>query len=124
MVAYITARLSVRDAYVSIRQHTSAYVSIRQHTSAYVRIRPHTARDSGGAGGWLQRNWESAEGRKKRTSKRFPATGLYAVYLLYWYKSTDADAALALAAKRMHYFSDLTILCALFPILLMNETSR
>ena len=31
-----------REAYVSIRQHTSAYVSIRQHTSAYVSIRQHT----------------------------------------------------------------------------------
>jgi hypothetical protein len=48
---------------------------------------------------------------------------LYAVYLLYWYKITDAGAALALAAKCMHYFSDLTILCALFLILIMNETS-
>ncbi len=42
----VTRRLvyaAFREAYVSIRQHTSAYVSIRQHTSAYVSIRQHTS---------------------------------------------------------------------------------
>jgi hypothetical protein len=32
-----------REAYVSIRQHTSAYVSIEEHTSAYVSIRQRTS---------------------------------------------------------------------------------
>jgi hypothetical protein len=46
--AYLDGTLRVRgeeerDAYVSIRQHTSAYVSIRQHTSAYVSNRQHTS---------------------------------------------------------------------------------
>jgi hypothetical protein len=49
-------------------QHTSAYVSIRQHTSAYVSIRQHTALLSASA-------------------------PRHAVYLLYWYKSTNSDAA-------------------------------
>jgi hypothetical protein len=30
------AASTYKDAYVSIRQHTSAYVSIRQHTPAYL----------------------------------------------------------------------------------------
>jgi hypothetical protein len=36
---HVARVLTCRQAYVSIRQHTSAYVSIRQHTSAYVSIR-------------------------------------------------------------------------------------
>jgi hypothetical protein len=55
---HTSACVSIRSAYVSIRQHTSAYakwlrsirspayVSIRQHTSAYVSIRQHTSADA------------------------------------------------------------------------------
>jgi hypothetical protein len=45
---HTSAYVSIRQAYVSIRQHTSAYVSIRQHTSAYVSIRQHTSACVGG----------------------------------------------------------------------------
>jgi hypothetical protein len=41
---HTSAYVSIRQAYVSIRQHTSAYVSIRQHTSAYgsMHLREHS----------------------------------------------------------------------------------
>ncbi len=79
---------TIRQPYVSIRQHTSEYLcrergnkplhagTIRQHTSAYISIRQN----------------KSEYLRRERHTNRWSASRC-SVYLLYWYKSTNTEAA-------------------------------